>query len=183
VLESLRPAAFKDGAQVMVYLMRVRPACGAWWPHPVACKVCLPESLFQDQGGRGLVAAGDIQMRPTVAGLFQHLLNNGFFVPTWAPTRPRWPASPGTLADRIRRGEAGWDKEVPPPAAIAPRSLKLWADRPPMPAPLTLAAAVGRRRTLPCRSSGACTARAEVLDRLEALWSPILAEALPPAVG
>ena len=32
------------------------------------------------------------------------------------------------LADRIRAGDAGWDKEVPPPVAIAIRSLKLWAD-------------------------------------------------------
>ena len=66
-------------------------------------------------------------MRPSVAGLFQHLLNNGFLVPTTGADPLAMACQPRTLAERIRKNEPGWEKEVPPPVAVAIRSLKLWA--------------------------------------------------------
>jgi hypothetical protein len=124
VLESFG-RLFKDGVQVMVYPMR-GDQLRRLVADPVACKVCFPESYSIKEDA--VIAAGDIQMRPTVAGLFQHLLNNGFFVPIAGADPAAMACQPRTLADRIRAGETGWDKEVPPPVAIAIRSLKLWAD-------------------------------------------------------
>ncbi|MFM7240794.1 MAG: TonB-dependent receptor [Opitutia bacterium] len=124
VLESFG-RLFKDGVQVMVYPMR-GDQLRRLVADPVACKVCFPESYAIREDA--VIAAGDIQMRPTVAGLFQHLLNNGFFVPIAGADPAAMACQPRTLAARIRAGEAGWEKEVPPPVAIAIRSLKLWAD-------------------------------------------------------
>jgi hypothetical protein len=66
-------------------------------------------------------------MRPSVAGLFQHLLNNGFLVPITGADPVAMACQPRTLAERIRKGVPGWDQEVPPSVAVAIRSLKLWA--------------------------------------------------------
>jgi hypothetical protein len=74
-----------------------------------------------------VVTASDIQMRPSVAGLFQHLLNNGFLVPITGADPVAMACQPRTLAERIRKGVPGWDQEVPPSVAVAIRSLKLWA--------------------------------------------------------
>ena len=63
-----------------------------------------------------------------MSGLFQHLLNNGFFVPITGADPAAMACQPRTLADRIRAGDSGWEKEVPPAVAVAIKSLKLWAD-------------------------------------------------------
>ena len=124
VLESFG-RLFKDGVQVMVYPMR-GDQLRRLVADPVACKVCFPESYTIKEDA--VVAAGDIQMRPTVAGLFQHLLNNRFFVPIDGADPVAMACQPRTLADRIRAGDAGWEKEVPASVAVAIKSLKLWAD-------------------------------------------------------
>ena len=115
---------FKDGVRVMVYPM-LGDQLRRLILDPVACKVCFPESyrIAEDS----VVTASDIQMRPSVAGLFQHLLNNGFLVPITGADRVAMACQPRTLAERIRKGVPGWDQEVPPSVAVAIRSLKLWA--------------------------------------------------------
>jgi hypothetical protein len=124
VLESFG-RLFKDRVQVMVYPMR-GDQLRRLVADPVACKVCFPESYSIKEDA--VIAAGDIQMRPSVSGLFQHLLNNGFFVPITGADPAAMACQPRTLADRIRAGDAGWEKEVPPAVAVAIKSLKLWAD-------------------------------------------------------
>jgi hypothetical protein len=61
-----------------------------------------------------------------VAGLYAHLLNNGFLVPLDGADMAAMSCQPRTLADRIRRDEKGWEREVPTKVADAIRSLRLW---------------------------------------------------------
>ena len=115
---------FKDGVRVMVYPMR-GDQLRRLILDPVACKVCFPDSYSVAEDS--VVTASDIQMRPSVAGLFQHLLNNGFLVPIAGADPQAMACQPRTLAERIRKNDPGWEKEVPPSVAVAIRSLKLWA--------------------------------------------------------
>lgn len=115
---------FKGGVRVMVYPMR-GDQLRRLVQDPVACRICFPEtSSFADDS---VVTASDIQLRPTVQGLFQHLLNNGFLVPITGADPAALACQPRTLADRIRLGVPGWDKEVPPSVALAIKSLRLWS--------------------------------------------------------
>lgn len=115
---------FKDGVRVMVYPMR-GDQLRRLVLDPVACKVCFPESYSVDE--KAIATANDIQMRPSVSGLFQHLLNNGFLVPISGADPIAMACQPRTLAERIRAGTPGWEQEVPPTVAIAIKSLKLWS--------------------------------------------------------
>jgi hypothetical protein len=115
---------FKDGVRVMVYPMR-GDQLRRLILDPVACKVCFPESYSVAEDS--VVTAADIQMRPSVAGLFQHLLNNGFLIPITGADPAAMACQPRTLAERIRKNEPGWEQEVPPSVAVAIRSLRLWA--------------------------------------------------------
>ena len=115
---------FKGGVRVMVYPMR-GDQLRRLVQDPVACRICFPEtSSFADDS---VVTASDVQLRPTVQGLFQHLLNNGFLVPIAGADPAALACQPRTLADRIRADVPGWDKEVPPSVALAIRSLRLWS--------------------------------------------------------
>ena len=115
---------FKGGVRVMVYPMR-GDQLRRLVQDPVACRICFPEtSSFADDS---VVTASDVQLRPTVQGLFQHLLNNGFLVPIAGADPAALACQPRTLADRIRDDVPGWDKEVPPSVALAIRSLRLWS--------------------------------------------------------
>lgn len=114
---------FKDGVRVMVYPMR-GDQLRRLILDPVACKVCFPESYLIAEDS--VVTAADIQIRPSVEGLFQHLLNNGFLVPITGADAQAMACQPRTLAERIRRREGGWEHEVPPAVAVAIKSLNLW---------------------------------------------------------
>jgi hypothetical protein len=73
-----------------------------------------------------VVTAADVQVRPKVAGLFEHLRNNGFLVPITGASPAALACQPRTLAERIRQGYEGWEKEVPPAVAAAIKRSKLW---------------------------------------------------------
>lgn len=114
---------FKDGVSILVYPMR-GDQLRRLISDPVACRVCFAESYSVVEDS--VVTAGDIQMRPTVEGLYKHLLNNGFLVPLDGADMTAMSCQPRTLADRIRRDDKGWEREVPTKVADAIRSLRLW---------------------------------------------------------
>lgn len=114
---------FKDGVRVMVYPMRgdqLRRVIA----DPVACSVCFPESYQVSLDS--VITAADVQVRPVVAGLFTHLRNNGFLVPITGASPAALACQPRTLAERIRQGFSGWEREVPPAVADVIKRQKLW---------------------------------------------------------
>jgi hypothetical protein len=117
---------FKDGVRIMVYPMR-GDQLRRLILDPVACKVCFPDS-YSNVAADSVVNANDLQMLPAVAGLFQHLLNNGFLVPLTGADANALACQPRTLAERIKNNTPGWEKEVPPSVVVAIKSLKLWSN-------------------------------------------------------
>ncbi len=116
---------FKDGVRVMVYPMR-GDQLRRLVQDPVACKICFPESY--KVAPDAVATASDIEMRPSVMGLFQHLLNNGFLVPITGADAKALACQPRTLAERIRTNTPGWEEEVPASVVVAIKSLKLWSN-------------------------------------------------------
>jgi hypothetical protein len=114
---------FKDGVKVMVYPMR-GDQLRRLIADPVACLVCFPETY--QVALDAVVTAADVQVRPKVAGLFEHLRNNGFLVPITGASPAALACQPRTLAERIRQGYEGWEKEVPPAVAAEIKRSKLW---------------------------------------------------------
>jgi hypothetical protein len=96
---------FKDGVRVMVYPM-LGDQLRRLILDPVACKVCFPESyrIAEDS----VVTASDIQMRPSVAGLFSTCSTTGSSCRSPGRTASRWPASralwPNVFARACRAG-------------------------------------------------------------------------------
>ena len=114
---------FKEGVRVMVYPMlghQLRRLIA----DPVACQVCFPETYKIDDNS--VITAADGQVRPKVAGLFEHLRTNGFLVPITGASLQALACQPRTLAERIQAGTPGWEKEVPVPVAAEIKRLKLW---------------------------------------------------------
>jgi hypothetical protein len=114
---------FKEGVRVMVYPMR-GDQLRRLVSDPVACQVCFPETYQVDVDS--VVTAADVQVRPKVAGLFEHLRNNGFLVPITGASPQSLACQPRTLADRIHAGTEGWEREVPQAVADEIKRLKLW---------------------------------------------------------
>lgn len=114
---------FKEGVRVMVYPMR-GDQLRRLVADPVACLVCFPETYQVPLDS--VVTAADVQVRPKVAGLFQHLRANGFLIPITGASPDALACQPRTLAERIRQGQAGWEKEVPPAVAAEIRRAGLW---------------------------------------------------------
>lgn len=114
---------FKDGVKVMVYPMR-GDQLRRLISDPVACLVCFPETY--QVALDAVVTAADVQVRPKVAGLFEHLRNNGFLVPITGASPAALACQPRTLAERIRQGYVGWEKEVPPEVAVEIKRSKRW---------------------------------------------------------
>ncbi len=114
---------FKDGVSVMVYPMR-GDQLRRLVADPVACLVCFPETYQVPLDS--VVTAADVQVRPKVAGLFEHLRNNGFLVPITGASPQALACQPRTLAERIRQGYVGWEQEVPPAVAAEIKRTKLW---------------------------------------------------------
>jgi len=114
---------FKEGVRVMVYPMR-GDQLRRLIADPVACQVCFPETYKIEDNS--VITAADVQVRPKVAGLFEHLRTNGFLVPITGASSQALACQPRTLAERIRAGTPGWEKEVPVPVAAEIKRLKLW---------------------------------------------------------
>jgi len=114
---------FKEGVSVMVYPMR-GDQLRRLVADPVACLVCFPETYRVPLDS--VVTAADVQVRPQVAGLFEHLRNNGFLVPITGASPAALACQPRTLAQRIGEGYQGWELEVPPAVAAAIKRTHLW---------------------------------------------------------
>jgi hypothetical protein len=115
---------FKENVKVMVYPMR-GDQLSRLVEDPVACQVCFPETYQIEVDS--VVTAADVQVRPAVAGLFEHLRTNGFLVPLTGASPQALACQPRTLAERIAAGVAGWEREVPAPVAKEITRRKLWS--------------------------------------------------------
>ena len=116
---------FKSGVRLLVY-----PMAGAQlnrlYQDPVARRVCFPEGYAVADDA--IVTLDSLRLHAGVAGLLSHLRLSGSLAAVPGCDVAALASQPRTLAERIRRDEPGWEREVDPRTAASIRRLRLWRD-------------------------------------------------------